>query len=185
MSQSVSTREKLIRAAIKVFSEKGFFNTKVSDIVKEAGVAQGTFYIYFKSKEEIFLKIVEFVESQIDEIIERYKAMKENVREIIFLFAEETFTLLNQFKEVAYIFFFQLLCMQDELREKYINTHRKFVQFYQELLSDYKDSRTLADMIVGFGEKLFKFEVLIEKRDIQDVIGEFKEGIDILLRGLK
>ncbi len=47
-------REELKKAAIKVFSEHGYHSAKVSQIVAEAGVAQGTFYLYFNSKQEIF-----------------------------------------------------------------------------------------------------------------------------------
>ena len=46
-------REAILRAAIKVFAQKGYFNSKVADIAKEAGIADGTVYLYFKSKEEI------------------------------------------------------------------------------------------------------------------------------------
>jgi TetR/AcrR family fatty acid metabolism transcriptional regulator len=46
-------REAILRAAIKVFAGKGFFNSKVADIASEAGIADGTVYLYFKSKEEI------------------------------------------------------------------------------------------------------------------------------------
>jgi TetR/AcrR family fatty acid metabolism transcriptional regulator len=46
-------REAILRAAIKVFAGKGFFNSKVADIASEAGVADGTVYLYFKSKEDI------------------------------------------------------------------------------------------------------------------------------------
>lgn len=46
-------REAILRAAIKVFASKGYFNSKVADIAKEAGIADGTVYLYFKSKEEI------------------------------------------------------------------------------------------------------------------------------------
>ena len=45
--------EAILRAAITVFAEKGYFNSKVADIASEAGVADGTVYLYFKSKEEI------------------------------------------------------------------------------------------------------------------------------------
>ncbi len=51
------TREALIRAAVAIFHQKGFQKTRVSDIVSAAGVAQGTFYNYFRSKEEIFREI--------------------------------------------------------------------------------------------------------------------------------
>jgi TetR/AcrR family transcriptional regulator, fatty acid metabolism regulator protein len=46
-------REAILRAAIHVFAKKGYFSSKVSDIASEAGIADGTVYLYFKSKEEI------------------------------------------------------------------------------------------------------------------------------------
>jgi TetR/AcrR family transcriptional regulator, fatty acid metabolism regulator protein len=46
-------REAILRAAIKVFARRGYFNSKVADVAKEAGVADGTVYLYFKSKDEI------------------------------------------------------------------------------------------------------------------------------------
>ena len=50
-------REAILRAAIKVFARNGYFNSKVSDIASEAGIADGTVYLYFKSKEEILHSI--------------------------------------------------------------------------------------------------------------------------------
>jgi len=50
-------RTAIIRAAISVFAHNGYFNSKVADIAREAGVADGTVYLYFKSKEEILHSI--------------------------------------------------------------------------------------------------------------------------------
>ena len=50
-------REAILRAAIKVFAQKGYFNSKVADIAGAAGIADGTVYLYFKSKEEILHSI--------------------------------------------------------------------------------------------------------------------------------
>ena len=50
-------REAILRAAISVFAHNGYFNSKVADIASEAGVADGTVYLYFKSKEEILHSI--------------------------------------------------------------------------------------------------------------------------------
>lgn len=50
-------REAILRAAIRVFAHNGYFNSKVADIAREAGVADGTVYLYFKSKEEILHSI--------------------------------------------------------------------------------------------------------------------------------
>jgi hypothetical protein len=50
-------REAILRAAIRVFAHNGYFNSKVADIAREAGVADGTVYLYFKSKEDILHSI--------------------------------------------------------------------------------------------------------------------------------
>jgi len=56
----------IVSAAALVFAEQGVAGTSVSDIVKGAGVAQGTFYLYFKSKDDVVLAVVErFVDTMI------------------------------------------------------------------------------------------------------------------------
>ena len=50
-------REAILRAATRVFARNGYFNSKVADIAAAAGVADGTVYLYFKSKEEILHSI--------------------------------------------------------------------------------------------------------------------------------
>src|SRR5262245_20234579 len=52
-------REQLLDAALAVFSAGGHSAAKVSDIVGRAGVAQGTFYLYFRSKPEVMLALFE------------------------------------------------------------------------------------------------------------------------------
>lgn len=50
-------RKAILRAAIEVFARKGYFNSKVADIAAAAGIADGTVYLYFKSKDEILNSI--------------------------------------------------------------------------------------------------------------------------------
>src|SRR5216117_2333709 len=50
-------RERILRAAIDVFAQNGYFNAKVSDIAKAAGVADGTIYLYFDGKEDLLVNI--------------------------------------------------------------------------------------------------------------------------------
>jgi TetR/AcrR family fatty acid metabolism transcriptional regulator len=51
--------QKILQAAIRVFSEKGFYNSRVSEIAKEANVADGTIYLYFKNKDDILISLFE------------------------------------------------------------------------------------------------------------------------------
>lgn len=53
------TRGKLLAAAEAVFAEQGFYQASIVKITEHAGVAQGTFYLYFSSKQEIFEKLVD------------------------------------------------------------------------------------------------------------------------------
>jgi len=47
----------ILRAAIKVFASRGFFQSKVADVAQAAGVADGTVYLYFKSKDDLLISI--------------------------------------------------------------------------------------------------------------------------------
>lgn len=58
-TEAGSRREQLLDAAVRTFTKAGYSATRVSDIVSEAGVAQGTFYLYFSSKRDIFRQLVE------------------------------------------------------------------------------------------------------------------------------
>jgi AcrR family transcriptional regulator len=53
------TREDLIEAAERVISRKGLHQTRIADIAAEADVGLGTFYLHFKTKNEIFMELVE------------------------------------------------------------------------------------------------------------------------------
>src|SRR5205807_1733789 len=49
--------QQIIDAAIRVFARNGYYNSRVSDIAREAGIASGTIYLYFKTKEEILVTL--------------------------------------------------------------------------------------------------------------------------------
>ena len=51
-------QDALLNTAYQLFTEKGFQKTSISDIVNEAGVAKGTFYLYFKDKLDIRYKLI-------------------------------------------------------------------------------------------------------------------------------
>lgn len=61
-------RRRIIDAAVEVFAEKGFFGAKVSEVAKRAGVADGTIYLYFESKDDILISLFE---EKMDDIIQR------------------------------------------------------------------------------------------------------------------
>jgi TetR/AcrR family transcriptional regulator, fatty acid metabolism regulator protein len=97
-------REAILRAAIRVFAHNGYFNSKVADIAREAGIADGTVYLYFKSKEEIlhsiFDRSVEEALSAAREQIERISDPREKLRRIALLHLER----LGDDRDLAVVF---------------------------------------------------------------------------------
>ena len=52
-------RDAILRAAIDVFADRGYFNAQVADVARVAGVAAGTVYLYFRSKDDLLVSIFE------------------------------------------------------------------------------------------------------------------------------
>src|SRR5919204_5204655 len=56
---AAAKRDLILRAATDVFAERGFFNAQVADVARAAGVAAGTVYLYFRSKDDLLVSIFE------------------------------------------------------------------------------------------------------------------------------
>jgi AcrR family transcriptional regulator len=65
------TRRRLLDAAEAVFAEHGYHDASIVRIVERAGVAQGTFYIYFRSKQEIFEELVADLNTRLREAMSK------------------------------------------------------------------------------------------------------------------
>jgi AcrR family transcriptional regulator len=63
-ARGVRTREALVNAAREVFERDGFLDARITDITATAGVAAGSFYTYFKRKEDVFAAVMEEVNEE-------------------------------------------------------------------------------------------------------------------------
>ena len=97
-------RAAILRAATRVFARNGYFNSKVADIARAADVADGTVYLYFKSKEEILHSI--FDQNMAEAIaagrklIEKLRDPREKLRRIAMLHLER----LGADRDLAVVF---------------------------------------------------------------------------------
>ena len=85
-------RAEIIAAATECFSDKGYHSTSISNIIARAGIARGTFYLYFQSKHEIFQAILDEFILQLSEQVKTIKLgvektpalqMRENVSRVV------------------------------------------------------------------------------------------------------
>ncbi len=139
---------RIIQAATRVFARRGFYQAKVSEIAKEAKVADGTIYLYFENKDDILISLFE----------EQMKVVLRNMRKQVAgvdspvrkleRFALCHLNLIEQNKDMAEI-------IQVELRQS-----SKFMKSYKnEQFAEYLD--LIADIVrQGQKEGLFKEEIL-------------------------
>lgn len=74
-------REQVLAVAAGVFSEKGYRNASVADIVEKAGIGRGTFYLYFDSKKDVFLELIESYFREFERLLsENHQRLDEAVR---------------------------------------------------------------------------------------------------------
>lgn len=94
-------RERIIQAAVEVFRENGIEKTKISDIVKKAQIAQGTFYLYFPSKLSVMPAIAEKMAARMEEAIRQsVKTEREwtlQLRQMI----SAVFTVTGEYRDVS------------------------------------------------------------------------------------
>jgi TetR/AcrR family fatty acid metabolism transcriptional regulator len=71
-------RARILDAAARVFADKGFYNAKVSEIARVAGVADGTIYLYFRSKDDLLISIFE---DRMEQVIDNARAAVAGTRQ--------------------------------------------------------------------------------------------------------
>ena len=69
--RSIETRNLIIQASMKLFSEKGYHSTNTKEIAAEAGVATGCFYSYFTDKRDVFLEALKIYNQQFNDILQQ------------------------------------------------------------------------------------------------------------------
>lgn len=185
---STSTKDRIIEVAKELFSHKGFYETRVSDIVSKADIAQGTFYIYFKSKEDLFLELIKRLHYQLVEKLSVYKNSTADFKTTIKSLISDFLTEVYQNKEIAQIFFGQLLGINEEFRQLYITKISDIQQILVDVINRYyygENAQILATMILGFLRQLF-FNCLVQKNlSLDDMLNRAFRGIDIIIKGIK
>jgi TetR/AcrR family fatty acid metabolism transcriptional regulator len=94
-------RDRILKAAIKVFAKKGFYATRVSEIAKAAGVADGTIYLYFKNKDDVLITIFEDGLKQLLEILQRVAESNESFENRVTRIIELQLGLLEDQRDLA------------------------------------------------------------------------------------
>jgi TetR/AcrR family fatty acid metabolism transcriptional regulator len=112
----------ILNAAKHVFAMEGFYNSKVSEIAREAHVADGTIYLYFKNKDDILISLFE---EELNRIIITVKSKIEHIedpREKLIIFCDNHLTMIESDRALAEVIQVELRQSNKFMRE-YKNKH--------------------------------------------------------------
>jgi TetR/AcrR family fatty acid metabolism transcriptional regulator len=125
-------RDRILRAAVKIFSRKGFFNSKVSEIARAASVADGTIYLYFRNKDDLLISLFEEKMGEVVADVRRRTAAGGNAIEKLKIFIGNHMDLLERESGLVEV-------LQVELRQstKFLKDYTpvKFFE-YLEIISE-------------------------------------------------
>lgn len=119
------TRQRLIDAAATVFARQGFLDTKITDITAEAGSANGSFYNYFDSKEEIFGEVIRRVNEQMRQTLDDRLGPEATPRERI-EHATRQYVKAYRANSMMVVLLEQVSSITPEFRDVRLETRRKY-----------------------------------------------------------
>lgn len=179
-----ATRQRLMDAAEEIFGTKGFYQTSVSDITQKAGVAQGTFYLYFPSKNDIFRALVEHLSHALRKETELATVGAKDRLEAERLGAEAFFTFVDKHRNL-YRIIRQAEFVDEELYKWY---YKRMASGYSRRLKQamargeirQMDPELLAWALMGMSDYTGQRFVLWEDGNRADAA----QVIDLIARGL-
>lgn len=184
--------KQIIDAAVIVIAENGYHQAQVSKIAKQAGVADGTIYLYFKNKEDILIsvfneKMAVFVES-LQDIIENGSTSKDKLSRMI----ENHFNVLATDRYLATVTQLELRQSNKDLRLKINSVLREYLQLLDQILiegmlsgefSQTMDVRLARQMVFGTIDETITSWVMNDYR--YDLIEQVPKVQALILNGIK
>lgn len=129
--EAQDTRQRILDAAIDVFSRKGYHDAKVDDIVELSGTSKGSVYFYFPSKQHIFLALTdEFARLLQEGLVKAITEEEEGIRRVNAAL-KSCLTIFGEYRHLAKIFLIQAAGLGEAFEEKRLEIHGRFVQVIQ------------------------------------------------------
>lgn len=186
-----SKRERILRAAVDVFAEHGYFNAKVAQIAKAAGVADGTIYLYFDGKEDLLITIfrehtrsyLHSLEQSLANINRAEERLRVAVRHHLETLGRDRALAVVSQVELRHSLKFMSLFSQEEVKD-YLNVIRKIVEHGQQEGTFRRNvhPQLVAKAIFGVLDEMVTSWMLSEKD--YDLPGQSDQVADFILTGL-
>ena len=183
------TKKAILTAALKLFAEKGFYNTSTRAISRKAGIAEGTLFNYFETKEDLALY---FFEREMDEVIEWYEGNRRMKRaalhEKLFAIIHHSLERLEAYEEFIGAVYLRALAPSSKLSPWRLQNQERelrYLRFIRDILAE-AESEDRLPPLGNFGAYAFHlFHLAIITYWLQDPSRDKEQTLALLDRCLK
>jgi TetR/AcrR family fatty acid metabolism transcriptional regulator len=188
-------RQRILDAALRIFAERGFYTAKVSEVAREAGVADGTIYLYFENKDDLLISLFE---DRMDYLIRRLTddlqavggTVADRVRRLIHMHLQ----IAVESPELAEFITVELRQSQKFIKEYGNPRFQEYLKILKDLIEEGQadgtlrtelDSRTIVRAIFGALDELLLTVTLASKRGrTPDLERPANDLADLFLNGM-
>ena len=181
MGRVSEIKKKIEEAAEVIFSQKGYFQATIDDITRLAGVAKGSFYTYFKHKQDLLFNLLDNLHNSLLTIIKNelskvqipcpYKEFKDQ----FINFLKASLNIFMEKRKISELFFLELASTNPEFKERYIRYKNEVIKVITSLLSRFNpkiDSTLLSQVIEAIREYFIRLHILNKQLIELDQIAE-------------
>ncbi|WP_100331779.1 TetR/AcrR family transcriptional regulator [Bacillus xiapuensis] len=136
MKRNKPKYHQIIDAAVVTIAENGYHQAQVAKIAKQAGVADGTIYLYFKNKEDLLISLFREKMGHFIEKIQEAIAGKSTAAEKLLVLVESHFKMLSEDPHLAVVTQLELRQSNKELRLKINEVLKDYLQLLDEILKE-------------------------------------------------
>lgn len=182
----------ILDAAVEVIAENGYHSSQVSKIAKEAGVADGTIYLYFDNKEDILISLFQEKMGQFIEKIEDAIQSEQDADKKLYTLIEMHLQQLTENPKLAIVTQLELRQSNKHLRLKINAVLKRYLQIIDDVLKDgmekgifhdHLNIRLVRQMIFGTIDEVVTNWVMKEQK--YDLMTQAKDVHFIISNGLK
>ena len=183
-------REALLNTAFKLFTTKGLHNTSIADIVEQAGVAKGTFYLYFKDKYDINNKLMAYRSTMLfDAAMEKlHKKGLTDYREKILFIADDIINSLTENKLLLMFISknlglgFYHFTMENEQIIDYPSIHNAYLELVHDTEDQISDPKLMLYMIIELiGSSIYSSILYEQPVDIETLKPHLDRSINAII----
>jgi len=172
-------RQKIIKAAIKIFGQHGYYKSTISQIAKEADMGRGTLYWYFKSKEDLFRVLIKQAVAGIMDQLMAQISQAGSLEQKVKIFVRSWLDYAVQESDLLHIFYSVFAQSEGEFVQEMIGLVRGMYidmieilknMLDQEIVSGHMrtaDTRRLSRLLIGLLDGIALQHMFVEKIDSQ------------------